>query len=46
MTTLSVKIICVRFKSFKDKIKLVKRYEHKGYRVELLDDKFVYAERF
>lgn len=45
MSGLGVRVICVRFRSFKEKIRLVKKYERKGYKVELLEDKFVYAER-
>lgn len=45
MSALSIQVLCIRFKSFKEKIRLVKKYSNKGYKVEVLDDKFVYAER-
>ncbi len=45
MPALSIQVLCIRFNSFKQKIRLVKKYTDKGYRVEVLDDKFVYAER-
>lgn len=45
MPGLSVRVLCIRFKDFKHKIRLVKKYSRKGYKVEVLEDKFVYAER-
>lgn len=45
MPGLMIKVICIRFRSFKEKIRLVKMYERKKYKVEIIDDKFVYAEK-
>lgn len=45
MPETNIRVICIRFKSFKEKIRLVKGYRHKGYKVEVIEDKFVYAER-
>ncbi|WP_411680445.1 hypothetical protein [Clostridium thailandense] len=39
------KVVCIRSKSFKEKIKLVQVYKYKGYKVEVIEDKFIYAER-
>lgn len=45
MPGLMIKVICIRFRSFKEKIRLVKMHERKKYKVEIIDDKFVYAEK-
>lgn len=45
MHRLGIRVLCIRFKSFKEKIRLVKKYTNKGYKVEVLEEKFVYAER-
>jgi hypothetical protein len=39
------RVVCIRYWNFKQKIRLVKRYIGRGYRVEVLDSGFVYAER-
>ena len=39
------KVVYIRFKDFKHKIKLVEKYSSRGYRVEILDGNFIYAER-
>lgn len=45
MSSVGIRVVCIRFKNFKEKIRLVKGYNNKGYKVEILNDKFVYAER-
>lgn len=45
MPKIRIKVICIRFKNFKEKIRLVKMYERKRYKIEILDNKFVYAEK-
>lgn len=37
-------VVCIRFRNFKHKIRLVKRYSSRGYKVEILDGNFIYAE--
>ena len=39
------RIVCNRYGNFKQKIGLTKKYLRKGYRVEILDGGFVYAEK-
>ena len=39
------RIVCIRYSNFKQKIGLTKKYLRKGYRVEILDGGFVYAEK-
>jgi len=41
---LGAKVVCIRFRDFKHKIRLIKKYSSKGYRVEILDNTFIYAE--
>lgn len=39
------RVICIRYSNFKQKIGLTKKYLGKGYRVEVLEGGFVYAEK-
>lgn len=45
MSSVFIRVRCIRFRRFKEKIRLVKKYLSKGYKVEILNDRFVYAER-
>lgn len=45
MSRARMRVVCIRFASFKEKIRLVKIYERKKYKIEILDDKFIYAEK-
>lgn len=44
MRIIPSRIVCIRYCNFKQKIKLVKEYSMRGYKVEIIDNNFVYAE--
>lgn len=44
MPMILARVVCIRYKGFKQKIRLVNKYLKYGYNVEILNNEFVYAE--